>query len=108
MASGRSFKNFFTRNGGARNCLKVTVTNTEVWIRPFFPFAFLAPTFDLEHRIPRSRIESALIGESLFTSPVNLLYRDDQARPRRLSLVLRNPEAFMQALDIPASAAYGR
>jgi hypothetical protein len=37
MASGRSFKTFFTRIGGARKCLRVTVTNTEVWIRPFFP-----------------------------------------------------------------------
>jgi hypothetical protein len=55
-ASGCSYQTMFTRFGGARNCLHVTVTDTEVWIRTFFPFSALAQQFDLEHRIPRASI----------------------------------------------------
>src|SRR5688572_2791074 len=55
-ASGSSHKTMFTKLGGARNCLHVTVTDTEVQIRLFFPFSLLAQQFDLEHRIPRASI----------------------------------------------------
>ncbi len=58
MASGSSDKTFFSRFGGARNCLRVTVTDDEVWVRMFFPFSLIKEA-DLEYRIARECITSA-------------------------------------------------
>src|SRR5215831_19879752 len=41
-ASGHSNKSMSERFGGAGNCLEVTVTDTEVWLRIIFPFNVVA------------------------------------------------------------------
>ena len=99
-ASGWSHKTMFTRLGGARNCLQVTVTDTEVWIRPFFPFSILSRDFDLEHRIARSSITCVQPSQSTFARPLLLDYRDDRGKAHRLSLLLRKPDDFLRALDL--------
>jgi hypothetical protein len=99
-ASGCSQKNIFTRLGGARNCLRVTVTDTEVWIRPFFPVSVLAQYFDLEHRIVRTSITRVQPSQSAFAQSILLDYRDDRGQLHRLSLILHSPNEFRRALDL--------
>jgi hypothetical protein len=99
-SSGCSHKTMFTRLGGARNCLQVTVTDAEVWIRPFFPFSVLAQQFDLEHRIARASITSVQPTQSAFVRSLILDYRDERGQTHRLSLMLRKPDDFLRALDL--------
>jgi len=101
FASGYSFKTFFTRMGGARNCLRVTVTDAEVLIHPFFPFSVLAEDYDLEHRIPIASITNVQSSPSIFGTRLLLEYRDHQGRDHRLSLQLRCPNNFLEALGLP-------
>lgn len=99
-ASGCSYKTILTRLGGARHCLHVTVTDAEVWIRPFFPFIILAQSFDLEHRIPRTFITSIRPTQSVLIQSLLLEYRDARGNNHRLSLALRNPDGFLRALGL--------
>ena len=98
MASGSSHKSWWTRFGGARNCLRVTVTDSEVWIRPFFPFSLLAGAFDLQHRIPRSSISAAELSSSSLLRSVLLDFRLADGSQRRVQLHFRDPNAFLAAL----------
>ncbi len=99
-ASGCSHKTMFTRLGGARNCLHVTVTDAEVWIGPIFPFSILAQQFDMEHRLPRASITRVQPTQSVFVRSLLLDYRDEHGQAHRLSLVLRKPEEFLRALSL--------
>jgi hypothetical protein len=99
-ASGCSYKSMFTQLGGARNCLHVTVTDKEVWIRTYFPFSVLVQQVDLEHRISRASITSAQPKRLPFARSILLDYRDDHGQVHRLSLVLKKPDDFLKALDL--------
>lgn len=101
-ASGCSHKTIFTRMGGARNCLQVTVTDKEVWIRPSLPFNLFAQKQDLEHRFSRASITSVKPIRSLFTDTLLLEYRDERGQTHKLSLILRKPDEFLRALDFKA------
>jgi hypothetical protein len=98
MASGSSCKNWWTRMGGANNCLRVTVTADEVWVRTFFPFSLLAGEMDLEHRIARRAITKAELVPGVFRSWVRLEFRLADGSVRELKLRLRSPEEFLEAL----------
>jgi hypothetical protein len=98
-ASGCSHRTVFTKPGGARNCLQVTVTDTEVWIRSYFPFNVLAQQFDLEHRIPRASIMGVQPKQSAFVRAILLDYRDDRGQTHRLSLAMKKPDDFLSALS---------
>jgi hypothetical protein len=41
--SGNSHKSLFTRMGGANNCLRVTVTDDELWVTPSDFSAMIVP-----------------------------------------------------------------
>lgn len=58
MASGRSLRTWWTSLGGAKNCLTVGVTRTELVVTPMFPFnlMFLPEIYGLELRIPLTAI----------------------------------------------------
>jgi hypothetical protein len=99
-ASGCSYKTMFTKLGGARNCLHVTVTDTKVWIRTVFPFSVLVQQFDLEHRIPRASITSVPPKQSAFVRTILLDYRDDRGQTHRLWLALKKPDDFLKALSL--------
>src|SRR5688572_28944450 len=63
-ASGSSDKNLFTRLGGARNALAITVLKDALLVEPVGIFKWLMPPGfnDLEHYVPRSdilRVEAA-------------------------------------------------
>jgi hypothetical protein len=105
-ASGHSKKTLFTRLGGARNCLQVSVTDSEVWIRMIFPLNILAENFDLEHRIPKEAITRAEVVAGRTGKSILLEYRDQHGQVHGLSLRIRNPDAFLQALN-PLRCALG-
>lgn len=101
MASGNSDKSLFSRFGGASNCLRVTVTDNEVWVRGFVPFNLITES-DLEHRIPRDSITSVQLANSALGRRVVLLdFRLPAGGSRRLSLFLRQPERFLATLKGP-------
>lgn len=97
-ASGSSQKTAFTRLARARNCLRITVTDDEVWVRPFFPFNLLAPELDLEHRIPRASITRVQPKEGSLYRTLLLEFQDPAGGAHRLSLNLKDPEGFLRAL----------
>ncbi len=99
-ASGNSDKSLVTRFGGASHCLRVTVTDDEVLVRPFFPFNLITEA-DLEHRIPRAAVTSAQVAEATSGRRVLLDFRLPDGGSRRLSLVLRDPDGFLSALKGP-------
>ncbi|HWB06770.1 MAG TPA: hypothetical protein VG796_27345 [Verrucomicrobiales bacterium] len=102
-ASGNSNKSLFSRLGGASRCLRVTVTDTEVWIRSFFPFSLIMES-DLGHKISLSDITSARMIERAFGRPrVVLEFSLPDGNSRQLSLTLRNPSAFLTALSEPGT-----
>jgi len=99
-ASGCSHKTIFTKMGGARNCLEVTVTDKEVWIRPSLPFRFFSQQPDLEHRFSRASITNVKRKRSIFADTLLLDYRDEHGQTHRLSLMLRKPDEFLRALEL--------
>lgn len=105
--SGHSGKNFFTRLGGASRCLKVSVNNQEVYVRPFAVFAlgFLSEILDLEQRISRDRILSVteptkMIGENA----VCVTYSDANGQERSFYLYLKKKSEFISLLQQRISA----
>jgi hypothetical protein len=102
-ASGSSHRTVFTRLGGANRCLRVTVTGTEVWVRPSPPFNIFAQIFDMAHRIPRASIVRVQPGKTLWVRRLILDYRDQTGQIHRLSLALRDPDAFLRALGLNLS-----
>ena len=98
-ASGHSYKPLFTKLGGASRCLHVTITDTEVWIRPSGPFRVFAQQSDLEHRIPLASITGAQPQEYAFGRNLMLDYRDARGQTHRLSLMLKQPDDFLKALS---------
>lgn len=97
--SGRSLKNWQTRLGGARNCLRVTVNDTEVLIRPLFPFdLFSAKWSDLEHRIPRHALIAVEERRTELSRSVLLRFHHVDGGERGVEVFLRDQDAFMRAL----------
>jgi hypothetical protein len=98
-ASGCSHKSVWTRLGGASNCLTVTVTDSEVWIRSWFLLEVLAGhQFDLIHRIPRTSFTAARRKSPDSPRNVILEFRDTQGEPHRIELILRKGDEFLRVL----------
>jgi hypothetical protein len=93
--SGCSHKSLFTRCGGANNCLRVTVTDDELWVAPHFPFSAFAARFDLDHRVRRDAITK--IEQNGRT--VRVSFALDDCEERMLSLRLRNADRFCTMLQ---------
>lgn len=94
-ASGRSYKSLFTRFGGASNCLRVTVTEDELWVTLRFPFSAMAAQLDLEHRIPRDAITKIEQNHKI----VSVVFTLDVGEERRIDLQLRKADQFLAALQ---------
>ncbi len=97
-ASGRSHKRWYTSIGGAHNCLVVTVTDTKLYIRSFFPFnlMFVPEFFDLEHQIKLEDIERIDRTKSLFRDKVRVQFGKSGSK-QAVELRLRDPDAFLKA-----------
>ena len=96
--SGSSHKNLITRLGGASNCLKVSVNDREIYIRPFFPFnlMFLPEIYDLEHRILKEQIVSlekrnGLIGRD----KILLTFTNPSGIQKTVELYIKQSEKFI-------------
>jgi len=100
FASGYSQKNFITKIGGARNCLRIVVTRSFLWVTSWFPFSLIAPFYDMEHLIPLSAIvsirSSRFLGRRIFL----LTYRDRGGGAHTLRLLPRKAEDFVQSLGV--------
>jgi hypothetical protein len=99
-ASGRSNLNFFTKIGGARNCLMVAITQQELIVKPWFPFnlMFLPEIYDLEHRIPRANILRIKKGSILFWKNITIELQDADGATHSITLMLRGQDDFLKAL----------
>ena len=98
FASGCSHKNIFTRLGGARNCLRLVVTQDFLFVTSWFPFSIFTSIYDLEHQIP---LDSKLtIRESWWfvTSSYVVSYQDSQGKDHKLTLFPWKAKAFAKSL----------
>jgi hypothetical protein len=101
-ASGASHRSLFTRLGGARNSLTVTVTGTELHVCPIFPFnlMFLPQINDLEHHISLDRITNITFKKGFLgrrTLVVDFFGVD--CGKKEIELTLKSPEDFLSALE---------
>ena len=107
-ASGYSHRTWFTRLGGARRCLIVAVTHGRLIIRPFFPFnmMFLPEIYGLEYEVPLNQITHAERGRgsSFLGSSVRLRFRDTDGTEQDVTVYLRDPRAFLDAIKVSPAA----
>jgi hypothetical protein len=93
--SGCSHKSLFTRMGGASNCLRVAVTDKDLWITPHFPFSAFAAPLDLDHRIRRDSITKV----ERKGRTVRITFIQDDGEERMIELRLRNADQFLAVLQ---------
>ena len=100
FASGFSNKSLFTRFGGARNALVVTVLRDALFIEPLAIFKWMLPPGfgDLEHYVPKSRILNVRSTSGFLKKAVQIEFQANDGGSRTLELKLRNPEAFLAAI----------
>ncbi len=92
--SGRSHKNFITKLGGGRNCIKVTVTDEELWINTPFPFNVIAYFYDGIQRIPLKTIrKSEILGDTVLVE-----YDRKDGELGMYELKLKNKDNFINTI----------
>ncbi|MFC1773538.1 hypothetical protein ACFL3A_09325 [Pseudomonadota bacterium] len=101
-ASGWSHKNFLTKLGGARNCLNVELGRAGLWIRPFFPFnlMFLPELYDLEHFIPREKIQGVNPQQRIWGKSVVIDFTSEKGIDKRVELRLRKHDEFLRYFTV--------
>ena len=100
-ASGASHRSFFTRVCGARNCLVVTVTKTELHVSPIFPLnlMFLPWINDLEHHIPLDRITNITSKKGFLRRRTLIVdFFGEDCGKKEIELTLKSPDDFLSAL----------
>lgn len=99
-ASGHSNRSFLTKLGGAHNCLLVAVVPDTLIIQPRFPFnlMFLPEIYDLEHRIPRTKIRSIRTKRGIFGKSVEVEFLSSTGDTRSVRLWLRKVDKFLAAI----------
>ena len=100
-ASGRALDTWWSKLGGARNCLFVGVSRDKIVIQPHFPFTlgFLPEIYRLETRIPMNRIARLARKRLWFQNTIVLEYFDELRARRFYQLQLRHPEDFLNAVQ---------
>jgi hypothetical protein len=99
FASGRSLKSWWTRLGGASNCLKVMLTAERFFVRPIFPFLILGPDLDLIHNVPLKHIESAFHRDGLLQRGIRIRFRLTDGSVREIDIISKKPDQFETALS---------
>jgi hypothetical protein len=94
FASGCSHRSLMTRLGGARNMLRVVLTDSELWITTLAFFRGITAYYDLDHRIPLADITDV---EERGKSVLIHFKRDDQTEGK-IQLQLRDQEGFISKL----------
>jgi hypothetical protein len=100
FASGCSQKNILTRLGSARNCLRLVVTRSFLWVTTWFPFSLILPFYDLEHVIPIEAILSVRRSSDFGMSGVLVTYQDATGDKHTLKLRPKQPDAFIRSLGV--------
>jgi hypothetical protein len=100
FASGCSQKNIITKLGGARNCLRLVVTKSFLWVTSWFPFSLIAPFYDMEHVIPLHAIVSVRSSRFVGRSTFLLTYRGVNGEEHTLRLLPRKPNDFIRSLGL--------
>jgi hypothetical protein len=94
FVSGCSFRSLFTKLGGARNMLRVVLTDSELWITTIAFFRGITAKYDLDHRIPLVDITGL---EEHGKSVVIQFKRGDQSTGK-IQLRLADKDGFVQKL----------
>ena len=100
FASGCSRKNILTKLGGARNCLRLVVTRSFLWVTTWFPFSLILPFYDLEHVIPLDAILSVRRSDDFGMSGILITYRDATGDEHTLKLRPKQPDGFIRSLRV--------
>lgn len=100
FVSGFSHKSLFTRFGGARNALVVTVSNDAVLIEPVALLKWIMPMGfnDLEHYIPKANIVNVRTASSFGRGSIQIEFRSNDGTKKTVELILRKPQEFLAAL----------
>lgn len=98
-ASGRSLKNWYSKLGGARNCLRLVITDKELWITPIFPFSALSEMYDLDHRILLSSVKNVSTVSGLFTKSVLISYNDSVGANHQVEVTPKHFDNFVSCLN---------
>jgi hypothetical protein len=98
--SGSSDKNLFTRLGGARNALVVTVLKDALLVEPMGIFKWLMPpgVTDLEHYVLRSNILRVETSSTFGRNTVRIEIRGRDGATRTLELAARGHDQLLSAL----------
>jgi hypothetical protein len=98
--SGCSNRNFFTKLGGARNCLTVAVTDSALIVQPIFPFnlMFLPEIYGLEYSIPRTQIHAVSEKNAFLGKVVTLVFSMPDGNEHSIDLRLREMDKFLKVL----------
>lgn len=97
-ASGCSLKSSLTRNGGARNCLLLVVTDSVLLIAPIFPFSVLLDMYDLEHKIMKKRIVNISEGKVMWRKSLTIDFTDDEGLSHTVQIEPNKSDKFLTAL----------
>ena len=97
-ASGHSHRTWYTRLGGAKGCLIVAVKDGRLIIRPVFPFnmLFMPEIYGLESEAALNQVKRV----ERDRSSVRLGFQDTSGVEQDVTLYLRNPQAFLDALGL--------
>lgn len=98
MASGRSMKTWYTRLGGANNCLRLVITNSELWVTLIFPFSAMADRLDLEHRIALKAIKPVQLQSSFLRKSLRVSFQGQDHEEHTIEVTPRHMDRFASAL----------
>jgi hypothetical protein len=101
FCSGHSLKSFRTKFAGARNSLKVVVTQDVLYVTSSIQFlVYFTEKFDLEHTIPKKSIQEFAKLKRLLQTGFRVAYLDKGGEVRRIELWPRRPGEFEQAMSV--------
>jgi len=85
--------------GHFSRCLKLVVTDSELWLTSFYPFTLFIDKAELEHRIVRSEI-SLIENEKHFLHNVfTISFTDKSGQSQRIRIIPSNAKQFAKAID---------
>lgn len=98
--SGRSLDTPWGRIGGARNCLLLTLTPSELVISPTFPFnlAFLPELYGLDHNVDIRSINAVTVRRGILGRKIIVQY-STRRHTRRVELRLSRSDRFLALLE---------
>ena len=99
-ASARNMRTTITQFSGASKCLEIVVTDAELHIKLQWPIIIgLMPTNgNLIHRLPKREVQILPNSEGQASSRVQLQFTDRKGEEQVLDLILKNPDAFVNAM----------